>query len=274
MQPRKQRKPLAWVTDPHLEWLSEEKLEVFFASLAESETEGVLVSGDISYSKRIKYHLKMFSQLPMPVYFVLGNHDFYESSFSYVHDMVRRSVKDHKNLTWLTESVPIRLTERTFLIGHDGWADGRAGMGQRSGFLLNDYRAISDFRGLSIGATFSLMQAQADIASRRLKIQISKIIEPTEKQHVIVVTHAPPFAKACRYMDGPTSPEYIPHFSNVNMGKALEIASASTGVRISVLCGHTHEECRVNINDKIAVWVGWASYGSPSYTIVDADMGC
>jgi Icc-related predicted phosphoesterase len=265
---------LAWVTDPHLEWLSDEKLEAFFTALAESETEGIIVSGDISYSKTIKYHLRRFSQLPMPIYFVLGNHDIYESSFAYVHDMVRRSVKDHKNLFWLTESVPIRLTEKTFLVGHDGWADGRAGMGQRSGFLVNDYRAISDFRGLSVGATFSLMQTQADIASRRLRTQISKIIEPTERQHVIVVTHAPPFVKACRYAHGPTSPEYIPHFSNVGMGKALEDVAKKTKARISVLCGHTHEEVRVNINDRIAVWVGPALYGSPSYTTVDADVGC
>jgi Icc-related predicted phosphoesterase len=261
---------LAWVTDPHLEWLSEEKLEAFFASLAESETEGVIVSGDISYSKTIKYHLKRFSQLPMPTYFVLGNHDIYESSFAYVHNMIRRSVKDHKNLFWLTESKPIQLTDQTFIIGHDGWADGRAGMGAASGFLINDYRAISDFRGLSLSGTFNLMQTNADIGSRKIKAQIEKI----GAKHVIAVTHAPPFVKACRYAHGPTSPEYIPHFSNVGMGKALEDVAEKTKARISVLCGHTHEEVRVNINDKIAVWVGPALYGSPSYTTVDADVGC
>jgi predicted phosphohydrolase len=265
---------LAWVTDPHLEWLSDENLEAFFTSLAESETEGVIVSGDISYSKTIKYHLRRFSQLPMPTYFVLGNHDIYESSFAYVHEMVRRSVKDHKNLVWLTETVPIRLTDKTFLIGHDGWADGRAGMSQRSGFLINDYRAISDFRGLSVGSTFNLMQTQADIATRRLNRQILKIIGAQKGDHIIIVTHAPPFVKACRYAKGPTSPEYIPHFSNVGMGKAIEAAANKTKARVSVLCGHTHEEVRVNINDKVAVWVGPALYGSPTYTTIDADLGC
>jgi predicted phosphohydrolase len=261
---------LAWITDPHLEWLSEDKLDEFFRSLAESETNGIVLSGDISYSKKIKYHLKRFSQLPMPTYFVLGNHDIYESSFAYVHDMVRRSVRDHKNIHWLSESKPVKLTDQTYLIGHDGWADGRAGMGARSGLLINDYRAISDFRGQTLSGTFSLMQTQADIGSRRIRTQIEKI----GTKHIIVVTHAPPFIGACRYAHGPTSHEYLPHFSNPGMGRAIEEAVAKTGATISVLCGHTHEEFRMNINEKISVWVGQATYGSPTYTSFDPDVGC
>ena len=39
---------LAWATDIHLEWLND-TLEQFLTSLAESETDGLIVSGDISY---------------------------------------------------------------------------------------------------------------------------------------------------------------------------------------------------------------------------------
>jgi UDP-2,3-diacylglucosamine pyrophosphatase LpxH len=265
---------LAWVTDAHLEWLSEgpetNHLAIFLKTLSDSETDGIIISGDISTSQQIKYHLKKFAQLPMPVYFVLGNHDIYGSSFDYVHRMVRASVKEHKNLTWLTEAQPIPLTDDTYLIGHDGWADGRAGMGQKSGLLINDYRAISDFRGLSVGSVFSQMQTAADIASRRLAAQIRNI----GAKHIIVVTHAPPFLKACLYQGKPTEDNFAPHFSNIRMGERLEKAAANSGARLSILCGHTHDEARVNINNQITVSVGWALYGSPTYTIIDADIGC
>lgn len=260
---------LAWTTDPHLEWL-DETLESFLTNLAESETDGVVISGDISTAQQIKYHLKRLSELPMPMYFVLGNHDFYGSSFDYVHKMVRRSVKDHKNLTWLSEAPPIKLTDKTYLIGHDGWADGRAGMGQRSGLLLNDYNMISDFKGLSVGSVFSLMEKRADTASRRLSKQIRRI----GAKHIIVVTHAPPFLKACMYKGQTSSDSYLPHFSNIGLGQMLKNVAAETGARLSVLCGHTHEETRVSIDNRITVRVGGALYGAPTYTTIDVNMGC
>ena len=267
---------LAWITDAHMEWMSQEHLDTVYSSLRDSEASAIVVSGDISNAKHIKKSLKLLAGLPAPVYFVLGNHDIYGSSFDYVHNIVRKSVEQNKSLIWLTESVPIQLTDQTFLVGHDSWADGRAGAGQKSGYLINDYRSISDFRGLSVGSVFSLMETLADTATRRINKQIRKIIEPIKGTHVIVVTHCPPFARAAKYRGGPTDPTYIPHFSNIHMGKMLRKVAADTGCRISVLCGHTHEECRMSINDKIGIWVGkpMSVYSVPVYTVVDADLGC
>lgn len=241
----------------------------FIESLARSGTDGVIISGDISNANQIEYHLKRFSELPMPVYFVLGNHDFYGSSFQHLHQIVRRSVKDHQNLTWLTEAPPIQLTESTYLIGHDGWADGRAGMGQRSGLILNDYKLISDFVGLSVGSVFSLMQNKADVASKRLYQQILQI----GAKHIIVVTHAPPFREASTYRGKIADDRSIPHFSNIGLGETLEMAAEETGARLSVFCGHTHHQARANINGRIAVRVKRAKYGKPSYTTIDVDIG-
>jgi Icc-related predicted phosphoesterase len=265
---------IAWITDPHMEWMSKDHLHTIYGSLRDSETDAVVVSGDISDSRNIKSALALFASLDMymPVYFVLGNHDIYGSSFDYVHTMVRKSVRHSKNLVWLSESAPIQLTDDTYLIGQDGWADGRAGAGQSSGFLINDYRSISDFRGLPVGSVFGLMEKRADLASKKLMTQIRKI----GAKHIIVVTHAPPFVDACLYRGRPTDPWYIPHFSNVGMGRMLEEVVEEVGCRITVLCGHTHDECRKNISNKIAVWVGppMSVYNIPVYTVVDADIGC
>jgi Icc-related predicted phosphoesterase len=259
---------LAWATDCHFEWLND-TFDAFIESLARSGTDGVIISGDISNSKHIAYHLKRLSELPMPVYFVLGNHDFYHGSFGLVHQMVRKSIRDHNNLTWLTEAPPIQLTESTYMIGHDGWADGRAGMGEKSGLILNDYRLISDFVGLPVSSVFSLMQKTADAASERLYQQIHQI----GAKHIIVVTHAPPFREASKHRGRVADDRSIPHFSNIGMGRMLEKAAEETGARLSVFCGHTHHRARVNINGRIAVRVKQARYGRPNHTTIDVDIG-
>ena len=99
---------LAWSTDPHLEWLKS-KLNEFIDSLANSGAYAIIISGDLSSAEQIKYHLRKFSELPIPVYFVLGNHDIYGSSFEYVHTTVRKSVRNSKNLVWLSEADPLSL---------------------------------------------------------------------------------------------------------------------------------------------------------------------
>ncbi|MFC1836286.1 metallophosphoesterase family protein [Thermodesulfobacteriota bacterium] len=259
---------LAWTTDCHFEWLND-TFDAFIDSLARSRTEGVIISGDISNAKHITYHLKRLSELPMPVYFVLGNHDFYHGSFGLVDQMVHRAVKDHQNLTWLTEAQPIQLTESTYLIGHDGWADGRAGMGPKSGLILNDYRLISDFVGLPIDSVFSLMREKADAAAKRLYRQIHQI----GAKHIIVVTHAPPFREASKHRGQIADDRSIPHFSNIGTGEALKKAAQETGARLSVFCGHTHHRARAIINGRIGVRVKQAKYGKPSHTTIDVDVG-
>ena len=269
---------LAWITDAHMEWMSQDHLDTIHNSLLDSETAAVIMSGDISNSTNIRKSLNLLASLPMPVYFVLGNHDIYGSTFEYVHAMVRKSVRHSKgNLVWLSESAPIQLTPKTYLIGQDGWADGRAGAGQSSGYLINDYQSISDFRGLSVGSVFTLMQKKADLATKKLVAQIRKIGAGTERPHIIVVTHVPPFEKACRYDGHVTDPMYLPHFSNINMGRVLEDeVKKIRWCRLSILCGHTHNETRININKKIGVWVGspMSVHNVPVYTVVDADVGC
>lgn len=258
---------LIWVSDPHLDWLTEDELSRFFKTLQESETEGVIISGDIGQAKTLKTHLLRFALLPMPTYFVLGNHDIYGSSFQYVYEIVRKTTKRSKKLTWLSESKPVWLTELTHLVGHDGWADGRAGLGQKSGFLVNDYQAISDFRGLSVGSVFKLIQDKADHAAAIIQMAIRQIIT----KHIIVVTHAPPYVETCKYHSQPTSEAYLPHFCNTRLGEILKAAATDLNVRISVLCGHTHEQVQLQIDNNICVYVGGSTYGDPQLITIDPD---
>ena len=62
-----------------------------------------------------------------PICFVLGNHDFYHGSFAAVESEVAALAGASRHLTWLNTAGVVRLTDRTALIGHGSWADGRLG---------------------------------------------------------------------------------------------------------------------------------------------------
>jgi hypothetical protein len=87
----------------------------------------------------------------VPIYFVLGNHDFYHGSIAAVRQAVARQSAASRWLHWLPISGVVPLTATTALVGHDSWADGRLGDFLGSEVLLNDYVLIAELRARQIG---------------------------------------------------------------------------------------------------------------------------
>jgi hypothetical protein len=56
--------------------------------------------------------------LQVPIYFVLGNHDFYYGSIEKVRCQVRRLSQQRKELFWLEDAGCIHLTAEVALVGH------------------------------------------------------------------------------------------------------------------------------------------------------------
>ncbi len=69
---------LAWITDIHLNFINLTARQKFYQEIIGSECDGVLLSGDIAEAPSIKDILQELSDfIEKPVYFVLGNHDYY-----------------------------------------------------------------------------------------------------------------------------------------------------------------------------------------------------
>jgi predicted MPP superfamily phosphohydrolase len=70
---------LVWVTDPHLEFLRKESFmrTCFLGELFNEEAAAILITGDVSNASNLESDLATLAQLNKPVYFVLGNHDYY-----------------------------------------------------------------------------------------------------------------------------------------------------------------------------------------------------
>ena len=62
-----------------------------------------------------------------PIYFVLGNHDFYKDSIAKTRQRIAELAAESKHLRYLTAMEVVELSPQTAIIGHDGWADGRFG---------------------------------------------------------------------------------------------------------------------------------------------------
>jgi len=253
---------IAWCTDLHLNFCDDQSVEEFIDRLGNSGVAAVLISGDISTGHLIGVHLKKIAAVDLPIYFCLGNHDFYGGSFSEIDRIVNECCRQCSNLHHLGQGEIIQLTTDTTLVGHRGWADGRAGAVSQSRVWLNDFEKIQDLKLDDPNTLFSKLAALGSESA----IYFSEIIPraTAQSERVVVLTHIPAFPQAACHNGRMSDPEYLPHFCNVAGGQAiLWAAEEQPEKQIHVLCGHTHEGGVVEIRTNLQVKTGGATYGQP-----------
>jgi predicted phosphohydrolase len=254
---------LAWVTDPHFEFLEEAQMKRFCDELNAQPAEGILITGDISNGSGIRQAFTLLSQIVgKPILFVLGNHDRYESSFARTEMIVEACVRNLPNLYRLTGREVIRLAPGHALIGVDGWADGLAGSGRNTTVRINDFPYIYDFQALpDDNARFDLMLELAREFTETLRPALEKAL--ANFRSVLLATHVPPFCEAARHEGRPSEPDFLPFFCSPTLGDMLtDVAQKYPDRRLRVLCGHTHGQGSYSHNN-IVVDTGGATYGQP-----------
>lgn len=69
---------LTWITDVYLNFLEKDKRMDFYQTLIATDSDGVVLSGDIAEATSIESILKEIANaIQKPIYFVLVNHDYY-----------------------------------------------------------------------------------------------------------------------------------------------------------------------------------------------------
>ena len=121
----------------------------------------MLASGDIAEAPTIKDILQELAEfIEQPIYFVLGNHDYYRGQIDAVRREMGALTKSNEHLFWLPAFNPLQLDTDTLLVGQDGLADGRLGDYHNSRVALNDSRMITDlFQEKMLGRSHSLATA-------------------------------------------------------------------------------------------------------------------
>ncbi len=257
---------LAWSTDIHLNFIDSLKFQSFCKKVKETGADAALVTGDISEGDRIIRHLTdMQNGIGMPLYFVLGNHDFYRSS---VHD-VRRRVKDmcaaNPLLHWLRETV-VELTPNTALVGVDGWADAKRGLPHLGRLGMADWQLIEEYKHAQAMYSVQTRMQLADQLGKLEAIALQMPLTEAAKKYkrVIIATHIPPFKEATWHMGKHSDDDWLPWFSCIQVGEVLSrVAEEHPTVEFVTYCGHTHGKGVYRHSPNLVIYTGSAAYNKP-----------
>jgi len=256
---------IAWSTDIHLNFLGTQQIEDFLQEVKVQSPDVYIISGDIGEAPSIYDYLRRIADtLDIPIYFVLGNHDFYHGGIAHVRAGIVSLIQDVDNLHWLNAESIIELDEHTALVGHDGWADGRYGYFLKSRVFLNDYVLIQELANIPHELRLTTLGELGDEAGKHIREHLPTACQ--KYKQVYVVTHAPPFQESCWHESKSATDDnpYLPHFACKAVGDALRaIVPIYPDCEVTVLCGHTHGSGVYQPFPNLKVITGGAEYGKP-----------
>ena len=269
---------VAWGTDVHLNFVPPGRIEAFCASVLESRAEALLLGGDIAEAPELEDTLRLLeTRLRLPIWFVLGNHDYYVSSIAAIEGRMRGL--ESPWLHWLPGDGVGSLTRRTALVGHGGWADARHGNFLASPVTFSDWVMIEDLRTatgsedpLAVFADRPALQRKLRALGDRAAAELrpSLLEAAAASPAVVVLTHVPPFRETAWYRGAPCDDDWLPGTTCRALGDLLlEVASATPAVDFTVLSGHTHGDAEARLLPNLRAITQGARYGEPGFRLLE-----
>ncbi len=258
---------MLWATDIHLDSANLQGRSRFINQITSAHADALLITGDIANGETIDTELMwILEQTGLPLYFVLGNHDYYNADIASVRNLIDILTTQHPRLTWLDKAPPVLLGKARYLVGDGGWGDARNGDFLRTSIRINDHRLIRDLTGHSRIDLQKKLHQLGEESAQRLAQKIATLLnDQTPLQEVVVATHVPPFPESAWYMGYSGAEDWIPDFTCKAVGDLLlQVATEHPQIQWTVLCGHGHHEGRVQMLDNLLVHTGKADYGSPA----------
>lgn len=255
----------AWLTDLHLDCVSDEEVVQFVEKQRSLSLQGVFITGDISVGNQLIKHLALLERgFGCPIYFVLGNHDFYGVAIEDQRKAMKELCNMSSYLKYMNDTPYVSLTPTTALVGHDGWYDARNGTPLTGKVILNDWYKIREFwPHTGMPNVISRSQQLAHEATTSVMNSIKAAVRYAT--NIIILTHVPPFTDVAVYRGKPTEPDFLPWYTSKFMGDMLlDAAKAFPDKRFTVLCGHTHGGAAKQIAPNMIARCGEVTYGKPA----------
>ena len=267
---------LAWATDIHLDTVGNLEQKISELSTASASAEAVLLTGDISVAPLLVDHLRALeNELQKPIYFVLGNHDYYFSDVMTVRRKIVEVCRSMSFARYLASIVYFKIKDGVALIGHDGWYDALNGDAYNSEVVMNDWLKINDFssairtsfagKSLDRSAIISVSRAICHASVSHIANGIKTAVRD-KNNHIVVMTHVPPFKESYNSDKhrGLNVSSALPWYTSKTMGDMLlSAAKAYPRIKFTVLSGHSHSRYDEYLLNNLNVRVGKSAYGSP-----------
>lgn len=259
---------LGFATDIHLDQFNKDEKPNLRRQFAGEEIgrglDALVVGGDISTGPLLKEHLGAFCKgAGVPVYFVLGNHDFWDAAFA----DVQATASEFPG--YLDKAGVVELTPTTALVGRSGWYDTLSGNPfAPSNMAPKDWKKTE--RLVYVFREMYMLQAECRRWSTEEAEAARPILEDAARRYsrVIFVTHFPCFEEACWDEDGfPDIEErgWWPWSINTTMGHMLlDVVEAHPKTHFTLLTGHTHGGGRKQLRDNLLCISGKARYKHPA----------
>ncbi len=274
---------ISWASDLHFDHADQESIQIFYDKLNKQRPRLLLLAGDIDLGREnpvysltgetipanglISTLKKINESISCKIFFVCGNHDFYFSSFEKVRKSIHELSHELPNITYVHETEGIELDPQTVLLGHDGWADGRAGNFAKSRMILKDFFLIEDLKVDSAKQIFTAeMKLRLENLGNASAIYAETVLPRVFKIYTraLFLTHAPPFREASRHKDAICDDQSAPFFVNQSLGDAfLKIMKQHPKNQLTVLCGHTHTATIYQPLGNLVILTAGAEYGDP-----------
>jgi Icc protein len=259
---------LAWLTDIHVNFIPAHALERLIADVRAAQPAAVLIGGDIAEAHDIERYLeRLDAGIQLPIYFVLGNHDYYRGSIPRVRRAIDELCARQPRLRYLSRSSWLPLSERLALVGHDGWGDGREGDYARTPVTLSDHTHILELSRIDRATRGERLADLGDEAAEHVERELRAALDA--RPEALLLTHVPPWRAACWHQGRLSDADWTPFFVCKAVGDAIErVMRDRPAQQLTVLCGHTHSAGEARPLPNVRVLTGAAEYGAPSIAAV------
>lgn len=256
-------KQLVWITDIHANSSEKSAIKRLEEEVRATSASAILIGGDICDGPHTLSFLCDFQkETGKEIFFVLGNHDYYGASIEKIKKTSSDFSTREPNFSYLSAEGVVAFSDKTALVGHDGWADARAGDFLGSTVTLADYELIQELKPLKKEALQKKLQQLGEQAARELLPSLTTAME--RYPFVILLTHVPPFEEVCCYHGVRCDANWGPHFVCQAVGKMiLKVAKKFQGSELLVLCGHSHSAAEVQIAPNVRAVAGEVELGNP-----------
>lgn len=244
-----------WLTDLHVNRLDQEQYNQLLNRIKISDAEAIWLTGDIGDPPLNWTFLEdLFCIFNKPIYFVLGNHDYYHQQVDATRQKARDFSQSYPNAYYLATEAGF-VWEEQFILGVGGWANtGNIPIKEKTW----DSDAIDDLLRLNNFQLQTKLNELAESDAQTLLLKCAAGITDKIKK-VTIFTHVPPTdAMHGKYSIKPLQDNRTIYYSSALSAAFKSLLQDYPDIEFQVYSGHLHQSQVYKINDRLTGYVAKA----------------